>query len=77
MSHSCASQEVLKDYHLENSTIQLAVGSETESPECICSYTGSNEEVRKDVLTGMNNKLGAFDILRIEKSRSCYWLRIN
>lgn len=61
-------REVLKDYHLENSTIQLAVGSETESSQNVFVRTPVlAEEVRKDVLTGMNNKLGAFDILRIEK----------
>lgn len=61
-------REVLKDYHLENSTIQLAVGSETESSQNVFVRTPVlTEEVRKDVLIGMEKRLGYFDVLRVEK----------
>ncbi|EAX46765.1 protein-export membrane protein SecF [Thermosinus carboxydivorans Nor1] len=62
-------RDVLKDYHLENSTIQLAtVAAQTEaSPNVFIRTQVLGEEERRAVLSGLEQKLGKFDILRIEK----------
>jgi len=61
-------RETLKDYHLENSTIQLAASGQVESsPNVFIRTPVLSEEERRTVLSGMEQKLGAFDVLRIEK----------
>lgn len=61
-------RDVLKDYQLENSTIQLALtGQEHSSPNVFIRSHVLTEEERRDVLKGFETKLGAFDVLRVEK----------
>ena len=59
---------VLKDYGLENSTLQLA-GTEKvdKAPNVIIRTRVLDEGERKAVLQGLNDKLGKYDIMRIEK----------
>jgi len=61
-------RDVLKGYQLEGSTIQLAVGTKTESSQNVFIRTHVlSESERTAVMQGMKQKLGNFDILRIEK----------
>ena len=61
-------RDVLKDYQLEGSTIQLALtGSEEKSPNVFVRSHVLSEEERRQVLTGFEAKLGTFDVLRVEK----------
>jgi preprotein translocase subunit SecF len=61
-------REVLKDYQLENSTIQLAGANQTDtSPNVFIRTKVLPEEERRVVTTGIQNKIGKFDVLRIEK----------
>lgn len=61
-------REVLKDYQLENSTIQLALtGGEQASPNVFIRTHELSEDERKAVLAGLQNKIGDFDVLRVEK----------
>ena len=59
---------VLKDYGLENSMLQLA-GTEKvdKAPNVIIRTRILDEGERKAVLQGLNDKLGKYDIMRIEK----------
>lgn len=61
-------REVLKDYQLEGSTIQLALtGQEDKSNNVFIRSHVLNEEERRSVLKGLETKLGAFEVLRVEK----------
>ena len=61
-------REVLKDYKLENSTIQLAAAEKTDAaPNVFIRTHVLNETERKAVLDGFTAKIGQFDIMRIEK----------
>lgn len=61
-------RDVLKEHHLEGSTIQLAGVEGREAGENIFVRTRVlSEEERRAVLVDMNAKLGNFDIQRIEK----------
>lgn len=61
-------REVLKDFDLENSTIQLALtGQGDTSPNVFIRTKVLDEVERRNVLTAMEQKIGKFDILRIEK----------
>lgn len=61
-------RDVLKDYHLENSTVQLASGAQVDkSPNVFVRTHVLTEDERANVMKGMKAKLGDFDILRIEK----------
>ncbi|CVK19594.1 protein translocase subunit SecF [Sporomusa sphaeroides] len=61
-------RDVLKDYQLENSTIQLALtGQESVSPNVFIRSHVLNEDERRAVLKGFETKLGAFEVLRVEK----------
>jgi preprotein translocase subunit SecF len=62
-------RDVLQDYHLENSTIQLAgttTGAETATNVFIRTKVLSDDE-RKAVQSGLSERLGNYDVLRIEK----------
>lgn len=61
-------RDVLKDHHLENSTIQLASGTQVEAaPDVFIRTHVLDESERTAVLADMQQKLGAFEILRVEK----------
>lgn len=61
-------RDVLKDHQLENSTIQLASTTQVESSTNVFIRTPVLEEdQRRAVLNDMGQKLGAFDVLRVEK----------
>lgn len=61
-------RNVLKDYQLENSTIQLALtDQEKVSPNVFIRTHVLSEDERRAVLKGFETKLGAFEVLRVEK----------
>lgn len=61
-------RDVLKDYHLEGSTIQLAAGTKTEASQNVFIRTHVlTEDERTAALQGLKQKIGAFEVLRIEK----------
>lgn len=60
-------RDVLKDHQLENSTIQLAGGTADTSPNVFVRTRVLDETERTTVMSDMQQKLGAFEILRIEK----------
>ncbi len=61
-------RDVLKDSHLEGSTIQLAAGAKTDaSPNVFIRTRVLDETERTAVLAGLKQKVGNFDVLRIEK----------
>lgn len=61
-------RDTLKDYHLEHSTIQLALaGNDDKSQYVLIRTKVLDETERRVVLTGMEQKLGKFDVQRIEK----------
>lgn len=61
-------RDVLADYQLENSTIQLALtGAEDKSNNVFIRSHVLSEEERRAVLKGFETKLGAFEVLRVEK----------
>jgi len=61
-------REVLRDFQLENSTIQLAGNTQTDkSPNVFIRTKILSEEDRRLVLADMQNKIGNFDVLRVEK----------
>lgn len=61
-------RESLKEYHLEHSTIQLALtGNSDKSSNVLIRTKVLDENERRTVLTGLEQKLGKFDIQRIEK----------
>ncbi len=61
-------RDVLKDYHLENSTIQLAAGAKTDTSQNVFVRTHVlTENERTATVQGLKQKLGDFEVLRIEK----------
>lgn len=61
-------RDVLKDHQLENSTIQLAAAEQVESANNVFIRTPVlDENQRRAVLNDVGQKLGAFDVLRVEK----------
>jgi len=61
-------RDALKDYNLENSTIQLAASAQIESsPNVFIRTHVLADDERRIVLSGMETKLGYFDTLRVEK----------
>ncbi|WP_425061201.1 Protein translocase subunit SecF [Sporomusa carbonis] len=61
-------RDVLKDYNLENSTIQLVLtGEANSSPNVFIRSHVLSEDERRSVLKGLETKLGAFEVLRVEK----------
>jgi preprotein translocase subunit SecF len=61
-------RDALKDYHLEGSTIQLAAGTKTDaSPNVFIRTHVLTEDERTAVLQGLKQKVGGFEVLRIEK----------
>lgn len=61
-------RDVLKDYNLENSTIQLAATEKTEASQNVFVRTHVlSEDERRAAVSGLQQKLGDFDILRVEK----------
>ncbi len=61
-------RDVLKDYKLENSIVQLAATEKTDAaPNVLIRTHVLSESERKTVLDGFAAKLGKFDIMRIEK----------
>lgn len=61
-------RDVLKDYQLEGSTIQLALTDQGDRSNNVFIRTHVlSEDERRDVLRDLETKLGAFDVLRVEK----------
>jgi len=61
-------RDTLKDYGLENSTIQLAGKEHIEASEDVFVRTAIlPDETRRAVLDGMKEKLGEYQVLRTEK----------
>lgn len=60
-------REVLKDYQLENSTIQLATEEQEASPDVFMRTKELNEDERRNVMADMQKKLGDFEVLRAER----------
>ena len=60
---------VLKEYNLSNSTIQLSgeSSSSTESENVMIRTVDLEEQERKEVMAGLTDKLGAYQVLREEK----------
>lgn len=61
-------RDVLKDYGLENSTIQLTEAGKKDSSENIFIRTSDlSDDSRKNILEGMKAKLGNSETIRTEK----------
>ncbi|MDR3562727.1 MAG: protein translocase subunit SecF [Negativicutes bacterium] len=60
-------REVLKDVHLENSTIQLASTSGEASPNVFIRTRVLEENERIEILSDLQKKIGPYDVLRVEK----------
>ena len=61
-------REVLKDYQLENSTIQLAGSGQTDQAQNVFIRTKVlTEDERKALSNDLRSKVGQFDVLRVEK----------
>ncbi|MPM46811.1 Protein translocase subunit SecF [bioreactor metagenome] len=61
-------RDVLKDHQLENSTIQLAAAGQVASSQNVFIRTHVlDENQRRALVNDMGQKLGAFDVLRVEK----------
>lgn len=60
---------VLNEYNLSNSTIQLSgeSSSSTESENAMIRTVDLEEQERKEVMAGLTDKLGAYQVLREEK----------
>lgn len=60
---------VLNEYNLSNSTIQLSgeSSSSTESENVMIRTIDLEEQERKEVMAGLTDKLGAYQVLREEK----------
>lgn len=61
-------RDVLKDYNLDNSMIQLA-GSEsgTSAKNVMVRTTDLDESQKRDVLEALKNKIGDYNVLRTER----------
>lgn len=61
-------RDALKDYQLENSTIQLASTEQVEAaPNVFIRTRVLDESERRTALAGIEQKLGSFEVLRVEK----------
>ena len=61
-------RDVLKDYKMENSTIQLAISDNVETGNNVFIRTHVlSEDERRAVLQDLEQKLGTFEVLRVEK----------
>ncbi|MDD4599803.1 Protein translocase subunit SecF [bioreactor metagenome] len=61
-------RDVLKDHQMENSTIQLAATGQVESATNVLIRTHVlGEDERRIVLNDVGERLGAFEVLRVEK----------
>ncbi|MBP2652887.1 MAG: preprotein translocase subunit SecF [Firmicutes bacterium] len=61
-------RDVLQQFNLENSTIQLATGGEAgASADVFIRTKVLDENEQTAVLAGFGKKLGTFDVLRVEK----------
>ncbi|MCE5284914.1 MAG: protein translocase subunit SecF [Pelosinus sp.] len=61
-------RDVLKDFQLEGSTIQLASTEQVEkAPGVLIRTPVLTEETRRDLLADLDKKVGSFDVLRVEK----------
>lgn len=61
-------RDVLRDYQLDNSTIQLAAAEQVESaPDVMIRTHVLSEDERMAVLNDLGQKLGPYDLLRSEK----------
>ncbi|CUH94114.1 Protein translocase subunit SecF [Propionispora sp. 2/2-37] len=61
-------REALKDYHLENSTIQLAAMEGAESsPNVFIRTRILDDNERRAVMNDMQSHLGDFELLRVER----------
>lgn len=60
---------ILNEYNLSNSTIQLSgeSSSSTESENVMIRTVDLEEQERKEVMAGLTDKLGAYQVLREEK----------
>lgn len=60
---------VLNEYNLSNSTIQLSgeSSSSTESENVMIRTVDLEEQERKEVMAGLTDKIGAYQVLREEK----------
>lgn len=60
-------RDVLKDFKLENSTVQLAASAHTKTAQNVFIRTHAlSDDERRAVLAAMKNKLGDFEVLRVE-----------
>lgn len=61
-------RDVLKDYQLDNSTIQLASSEQTESATNVFIRSRVlNEDEQRVVMNDLGQKLGSYELLRTEK----------
>lgn len=61
-------REVMKDVHMESSTIQLVANEQVDAAPNVFIRTGVlTEEQRRDIMTDMTAKLGHYDLMRVEK----------
>lgn len=61
-------RDVLKDHNLENSTIQLSTSDQSEASSSVFIRTRVLDETeRVAVLNDLKQKLGYYDVLRVEK----------
>ena len=62
-------RSVLNEYNLSNSTIQLSgeSSSATEAQNVMIRTVDLEEEQRKEVMAGLTDKLGTYQVLREEK----------
>jgi preprotein translocase subunit SecF len=60
-------RDALKEHHLEGSTIQLALGTADKAQSTLIRTKVLDETERRAVLSTLEQKLGKFDIQRIEK----------
>ncbi|MDF2565475.1 MAG: secF, partial [Massilibacillus sp.] len=62
-------RDVLKEYQLDNSMIQLAGNNEaaTSAENVLIRTVDLSDETRREVLAGIGNKLGEYNVLRTER----------
>lgn len=62
-------RSVLKEYSLENSTIQLAGNIQDNKSQnvVIRTYAIEDEQMRQDIMKSLETKVGPFELLRMEK----------
>lgn len=60
-------RDVLKDYQLDNSTIQLASSDQEAAPDVFIRSRVLQEDEQRDVMSDLGQKLGPYELLRNEK----------